>query len=54
MMMGEVENSWRLVKNQNNYSKSKNVNKMPKKLQMSSLKIQKGSGVLKKTKKLPE
>ena len=39
-----------MVRNQKSYSKSKNVNKMSKKLQISSLKIQKGAGVLKKPK----
>ena len=37
--------SWLLVKNQKNYSKSKNVKKMPKKVKKFNLKIHKGAGI---------
>ena len=43
--------SWQLVKKQKSYSKSKNVQRMSKKLKISSLKLHKGAGIKKKNTK---
>ena len=40
--------SWQLVKKQKSYSKSKNVNKIPKQIKIFSLKIHKGAGIFTK------
>ena len=39
--------SWQFVKKQKSYSKSKNVQKMPKKLKIFNLKINKGARIFK-------
>ena len=44
--------SWQLIKKQKSYSKSKNVKKMPKKVNTFSLKIHKGAGIFKNLQKL--
>ena len=44
--------SWQLDKKQESYSKSKNVQRMPKKLKISRLKIHKEAGIKEKTQNL--